>query len=154
MVVSGLMGLQSFWGEMIKKGYELPFKNIVYIGVHDQDDYEKDFVAKNDIKFYTRDDVRKYGTAEIVNLVLREDLSHVDNIHVSFDVDVMDPFVFPCTGVPVPDGLSFDEVTNLMGYISSDHRVKSLDVVEFNPMVNPTMVPQCIDVLRNILSFF
>ncbi|OTF80382.1 arginase, non-hepatic 3-like protein [Euroglyphus maynei] len=56
-------------------------------------------------------------------------------IHVSFDVDSMDPMIIPSTGTPVAGGLTFRETLQIGEYIHRTGRMIALDVVEFNPNI-------------------
>lgn len=135
MVVSGLMGLESFWGTAIAAGYELRPENIVYVGARDMDPYEKEFIQKHDIRVYSSDDIRRHGARAVMGKVLYDDLAHVQNIHCSFDVDVIDPTIFPATGTPVPGGITTIDAMYIMMSIGDDVRFSSMDLVEFNPML-------------------
>ena len=63
-------------------------------------------------------------------------LDHVDNIHVSFDVDSLDPHIAPGVGTPVPGGLTFREAHLLMETIADSKKLSSMDIVEINPMLD------------------
>ena len=60
----------------------------------------------------------------------------VQAVHVSFDLDALDPLVFPATGVTVPGGLTYREAHLLMELLHDDGRVRSLDLVEINPILD------------------
>lgn len=133
MVVSGLLGVQSFWGERVSEEYALSPKNIVYVGARDIDAPEMEIIKGLGIKVYTTSDVKQLGIENVMETVLYEDLGHVPRLHLSFDVDVMDPKMFPCTGTPVPHGLTYSETRSVMKSMRHDSRFWSMDVVEFNP---------------------
>jgi arginase len=70
---------------------------------------------------------------------VKETLAHLSGckrIHVSFDVDSLDPTISVGTGTPVPDGLFVDEAQQLLSGLCSDPRTASLDVVEINPALD------------------
>ncbi len=63
----------------------------------------------------------------------------VDAVHISFDLDVLDPSILPGTGTPVPGGLSLDEARIVVQELCAwDGPVRSLDWVELNPALDPT----------------
>lgn len=63
-------------------------------------------------------------------------LNGSENLHISFDVDVLDPAVAPGTGVPEPDGLMLDEAMNVLSEAFRRNKVVSFDLEEFNPSLD------------------
>lgn len=104
MPISFLLGLQEpnkvspfSWVPPVLK----PNK-IVYIGLRDVDAGEKKILKENNIKAFSMHEVDKYGIGKVVDMAL----GHVNPnrdlpIHLSFDVDALDPSVAPSTGTPV-----------------------------------------------------
>ena len=80
-------------------------------------------------------DVRSKGAKAAVASTLAH-LAECDRIHVSFDVDSMDPSISVGTGTPVPDGLFADEASELLQGFCSDRKTATLDVVEINPSLD------------------
>lgn len=83
---------------------------LVYIGLRDLDQGERRILKELKIKCFTMHDVDKYGIGRVMELAL----DHVNPgrdrpIHLSFDVDALDPTVAPSTGTPVRGGLTFRE---------------------------------------------
>ncbi len=77
-------------------------ENLVYIGLRDVDAGEKKILRENNIKAFSMHEVDKYGIGKVVDMAL----DHVNPgrnkpIHLSFDVDALDPSVAPSTGTPV-----------------------------------------------------
>ena len=80
--------------------------DIAYIALRDVDPAEKEIIERFGIKAFSMEDVDELGIVE----VLKQCLSHVDpenerQLHLSFDIDAMDPSLAPATGTPVPRGL-------------------------------------------------
>jgi arginase len=63
-------------------------------------------------------------------------LRHLDSIHISLDMDSLDPYEAPGVGTPVPGGLTYREAHLLMEILGDSHRVRSLDIVEINPILD------------------
>ena len=63
-------------------------------------------------------------------------LSHTSRLHVSLDLDCLDPTEAPGVGTPVPGGLTYREAQLLMEMLSDTNRVTSVDVVEVNPILD------------------
>lgn len=91
------------------------------------------------IQAYTSADVRKKGMAKVAQEIL-EKVAHRP-LHVSFDIDSLDPAVAPATGVPVAEGLNIAEVTYLGQTLAKNQNLRSVDIVEINPAIgNPDQV--------------
>lgn len=109
--------------------------NIVMIGVRDLDAQERLDLRVSGVKVLTMRDIDENGMANVIHAALNV-LGNVDAIHVSFDLDSLDPTVAPGVGTPVPGGLSYREAHLLMEMLADDGRVRSLDLVEVNPILD------------------
>jgi arginase len=107
----------------------------VILGLRSVDVEERRLLKEAGIRVYTMKEVDAYGIASVVRRALR-DLSHLDRIHLSFDLDVIDPDVAPGVGTPVRGGLSYREAHLVMELINEAEIVTSLDVVEVNPILD------------------
>jgi arginase len=63
-------------------------------------------------------------------------LSHLSRIHISLDMDSLDPTEAPGVGTPVPGGLTYREAHLLMEILGDSGRVTSMDIVEINPILD------------------
>ena len=102
MPVSFLMGLGSPVDEFSWVKPLLKPSRIVYIGLRDLDVGEKKILKENGIKAFSMHEVDRWGIGRVVEMAL----DHVNPernqpIHLSFDVDALDPSVAPSTGTPV-----------------------------------------------------
>lgn len=80
----------------------LKANRLVYIGLRDVDAAEKRILKKNNIKAFSMHEVDKYGIGKVVEMALDAVNPNKDlPIHLSFDVDALDPSVAPSTGTPV-----------------------------------------------------
>ncbi|CAG5129633.1 unnamed protein product [Candidula unifasciata] len=108
--------------------------DIAYIGLRDVDPAERAIIEKFGICSYSMQEVDKFGIREVVDRALQQlDPSGTRPIHLSFDVDGMDPSLTPSTGTPVPGGLSLRETLYLAEKIAETGRLSVLDVAEVNP---------------------
>ena len=102
MPVSFLLGIGSkvdifSWVQTILKP-----ERLVYIGLRDVDPGEKKILRDHNIKAFSMHDVDKYGIGKVVDMALDHVNPERDRpIHLSFDVDALDPSVAPSTGTPV-----------------------------------------------------
>ena len=117
------------------KGAKVEAQNIVQIGIRDLDPKERVRLRQSDITVLTMRDIDEEGMAEIANQALAK-LSHLDRIHVSLDMDSLDPDAAPGVGTPVPGGLSYREAHLLMEILGDSGKVQSLDIVEVNPILD------------------
>lgn len=133
MVVSALMGRCP--PALTVGGVRLLPNQIVQIGIRDLDAEEKIALAGSGIKVFTMRDVDENGMAMVVHAALNA-LGNVDAIHISFDMDSLDPKIAPGVGTPVPGGLTYREAHLLLEMLADDGRVRSLDLVEVNPILD------------------
>jgi len=135
MVVAGLLGLEKALRGLgvTQEKHRLRSDSIVYVGARDIDPLEVDIINSLGIRVYTSEEVHKKGVDWVMDEVLYRDLAHTDFIHMSYDVDVIDPEVFPCTGTPFPGGMSYDQAIGIADAIRRDPRLVSMGLVEFNP---------------------
>jgi len=111
-------------------------RNIVIIGLRDVDPEEKRNLKEAGVKCFTMADVDQLGMAEVASLALAHLPAHLQSLHVSFDVDSLDPQVAPGVGTPVKGGLTYRELHLLMELLAADGRVASAEVVEVNPILD------------------
>lgn len=102
MPVSFLLGIGSKVQEYALVKPALKANRLVYIGLRDIDSGEKKILKENNIKAFSMHEVDKWGIGKVVEMAL----DHVNPkrelpIHLSFDVDALDPTVAPSTGTPV-----------------------------------------------------
>ena len=115
---------------------KLKAENCAMIGIRSVDPEERKNIRKLNLPVYTMSDIDKTGIHRIINRVLKQFNEKVDHIHVSFDVDSVDPAVAPGVGTPVKGGLTYREAHLLMESIAECGCMSSLDVAEVNPILD------------------
>src|SRR5918997_509165 len=110
-------------------------EDVVLVGLRRVDPEERRLLAEAGVQTYTMKDVDAHGIARVVDQVL-DDLSHLKRIHLSFDLDVVDPGIAPGVGTPVRGGLTYREAHLLMELLGEAATITSLDVVEINPILD------------------
>ena len=136
MPLAALCGLGS--RELVdlgRAGPKLRPQDVVLIGVRDLDDAERVLLRESGIAVYTMRDIDDRGLAAVARAAL-ERLAHLGRLHVSLDMDCMDPREAPGVGTPVTGGLTYREAHLLMEILADDGRVGSIDVVEINPILD------------------
>lgn len=124
--------------DLVNLGHEGPKlrpQEIAMIGIRDLDGAEREALAGAGIHVYTMRDVDELGMAMVARRALSH-LNHLPRIHVSLDMDSIDPDVAPGVGTPVPGGLSYREAHLLMEILAESTKVASIDVVEINPILD------------------
>ena len=102
MPVSFLLGIAGHHDEFAWVKPALRANRLVYIGLRDIDSGEKRILKKNGIKAFSMHEIDKYGIGKVVEMALDAVNPNRDlPIHLSFDVDALDPTVAPSTGTPV-----------------------------------------------------
>lgn len=118
-----------------KPGPTLTPAQIVQIGVRDLDAKERSRLATSGIHVFTMRHVDELGMAAVARQAL-DRLRHLSFLHVSLDMDSLEPDEAPGVGTPVPGGLSYREAHLLMEILGDSGRVRSLDIVEINPILD------------------
>lgn len=104
----------------------LNFNKLTYVGIRDIDDFEGETIKENNIRVLDTTNVIRY-----IN-------SLEGPIHISFDVDALDPELIDSTGTAVPNGMESEEVRAIILAALNKNKLVSLDVVEFNTQLgNP-----------------
>ena len=105
------------------------------IGIRSVDRGEKQLVKEHGLDIYDMRYIDEIG----MRRVMEEALEGVDadtHLHVSFDVDMLDPSIAPGTGTRVPGGVNYREAQLIMEMIADTGRMASLDLVEVNPALD------------------
>ncbi len=136
MVLAAALGLA---GDMFKgEGWGLPALaqgRVALIGVRSLDEGERALLRELNARVFTMSDVDRLG----VERAVREALAHVAGsgfVHVSLDMDALDPDVAPGVGTPVRGGLSYREAHLALELVAESGLATSLDVVEVNPILD------------------
>jgi arginase len=109
--------------------------HIVQIGIRDLDPGEQQRLKRSGIHVFTMPHLDELGVAAVARQAL-DRLRHVGRIHVSLDMDSLDPGEAPGVGTPVRGGLTYREAHLLMEILGDSGRVQSLDIVEINPILD------------------
>ncbi len=110
-------------------------KDVVLIAIRDLDDGERENIRKLGVNIFTMEQIDKYGMSVVMEKALRK-LTKTDFLHVSLDLDAVDPSVAPGVGTPVKGGLDYREAHLIMETLFEHGRVNSLEVVEVNPILD------------------
>jgi arginase len=136
MVLAAALGLAG--DSFARDGWPLPAVEpgkLALVGVRSLDDGERDLLRELDAKVFTMSEIDRIG----VEPCMREAIAHAAGaafLHVSLDLDVVDPDYAPGVGTPVRGGLSYREAHLAMETVAESGLLDSMDVVEVNPILD------------------
>lgn len=116
-------------------GPKLQAAQLVMVGLRDVDEGERRQLAERNIKVYTMREVDELGMARIGYDIL-DWFADRTQIHLSLDLDGLDPRIAPGVGTPVPGGFTYREAHLLMEILADSQKLHSMDVVEVNPILD------------------
>ena len=135
MALAAALGLA---GERFDGRWPLPAAEptrVALVGVRALDEGERELLGRLDARVYTMSDVDRLG----VERAVRESLAHIAGpgfVHVSLDMDALDPDVAPGVGTPVRGGLSYREAHLALELVAESGLADALEVVEVNPILD------------------
>jgi len=112
----------------------LRFDRICYVGLRDVDEGEKVILQQQGIKHFWASDVSTKGIAAVTEEIL--EATKGLPIHISFDIDGLDPVYAPATGTAVHDGITLQDGIYLCQKLADTGRIISMDLVEVNPTLS------------------
>jgi len=111
-------------------------RNIAIVGLRDLDAQERKNLVRTGVNIYTMEEIDRHGMHRVMGKALRDLLKRVDGIHVSFDLDSVDPVYAPGVGTPVKGGLDYREAHLAMEMVAESGKMWSLELVEVNPIID------------------
>lgn len=105
---------------------------ITYVGLRDIDPFELKLLSDLQIDYFTSDFIKTNGLQKVLNRIQFKN-KLFDNIHLSFDIDSLDPKYGLCTGVPALSGLEIDDVMQIFELVRETQKLTNFDFVEINP---------------------
>ncbi len=120
-----------------KDGQKVKPENVVIIGARSVDPGERQLIKEQGIKVFTMHEIDKHGMTAVMEEVLaylKE--RNVDGVHLSLDLDGLDPLYTPGVGTPVPGGISYRESHLAMEMLEESGMITSAEFVEVNPILD------------------
>lgn len=109
-------------------------EDTVLVGIRDVDGPERLMLRESGMHIFTMREIDELGIREVVRRALDLACAHTQALHVSFDMDFVDPQYAPGVGTPCPGGPTYREAHLAMEMIADSGRLTSLDMVEVNPI--------------------
>ena len=110
--------------------------NVALVGIRSLDAGEKKRLKETGVQVHTMSDIDRHGVHRIMKKALDQVTAGTDFVHVSLDLDAVDPSVTPGVGTPVKGGLDYREAHLIMELIADAGIMTSLEVVEVNPILD------------------
>ncbi len=118
------------------KDSKLRADKLVYIGCRDLDLGERRILKKLGITVFTMHEIDRYGMSDVIDRAIEIAGKGTEGIHVSFDLDSLDPAIVEGTGTRVPGGLTYRESNLALEMIAQTERLVSAEFVEVNPLID------------------
>lgn len=112
-------------------------KNLVIIGARSVDEGERELIKEKGIKVYSMHEIDRLGMAAVMEDALAYLRSReIDGLHLSLDLDGLDPMYTPGVGTPVPGGITYRESHLAMEMLQESNLLTSAEFVEVNPVLD------------------
>jgi arginase len=118
-----------------RPGPKVSPEQVVIIGLRDLDPEEKVLLKNSGCTMYTMRDIDELGMHAVLMKALTK-FDYLSRIHLSFDMDVMDPIEAPGVGTPSHGGLTYREGQLIMETIADTNKLHSVDIMEINPILD------------------
>lgn len=135
------------------EGTKVKEENIFHIGGRDIDTKERELLNSTNVNLYDKSVIDTHGFKWILDDILEKCKNQdIDALHISFDIDFMDKHLVPGTGTRVDDGYSVEESKYILRKLMESNMVKSMDFVEFNPLLDEK--DKTLDICNELLKYF
>lgn len=111
-------------------------ENVVIIGARDLDPGEREFIKKHQIKVFTMHEIDRLGMARVMDEAIQIVSKGTDGVHLSLDLDGLDPKEAPGVGTPVVGGMTYRESNLAMEMLAEANILTSAEFVEVNPILD------------------
>lgn len=114
-------------------------ESVVYVGLRDVDHAEREAIHSRGIAAYTMHEIDRHGIGAVMEAALGHLLARDPHrpLHLSYDIDAVDPVLAPATGTAVRGGLTFREAHFVAEAVALTGNLASADIVELNPSLTP-----------------
>jgi arginase len=110
--------------------------NVALVGIRSLDTGEKKRLKETGVQVHTMSDIDRHGVHRVMKKALARVTDGTQFVHVSLDLDAVDPSVTPGVGTPVKGGLDYREAHLIMEVIADAGVMTSLEIVEVNPILD------------------
>lgn len=107
-------------------------KNVAIFGTRDLDKNEEKLMKRTGTNYFPYDYIHSVGLIETLEQ-LRNKMNNVKRLHLSIDLDSLNPFLAPGVSVPVNNGFSLKDILSIFDFLFERFEIVSIDIVEYNP---------------------
>ncbi|WP_050033068.1 arginase [Halorubrum halophilum] len=136
MPLAAALGLGEFAGSDWANAPGLNPENVALVGLRSVDDAEVEVIRDRGFAAYTMSDIDERGITDVTEEAMAEASAGVDGVHVSLDLDWLDPKEAPGVGTPVRGGVTYREAHSAMEVVAESDAVRSMELVEVNPTLD------------------
>jgi arginase len=111
-------------------------ENVVLVGIRSIDEDEAKLIAKTGVRCITMPEIDRRGIADVMAEAIKIATEGTDGVHLSLDLDALDPMFAPGVGTPVNGGFTYRESHLAMEMLAASKALVSVDVVEVNPILD------------------
>ncbi|MFK5602476.1 arginase [Haloferax volcanii] len=136
MPLAAALGIGDFAGVEWANAAGLKEENVAIVGLRSVDDAEAEAIRDSDVTVYTMSDIDERGVTAVTNDALDVATDGTDGVHVSLDLDWLDPREAPGVGTPVRGGVTYREAHAAMELVARSEAMRSFELVEVNPILD------------------
>lgn len=137
MPVSALLGIgHKDLINICGSGSAVHASNTALIGIRSVDKEEKKLCASSGVNYYSSEDLKTRGANNLIGEVIEKVTKETQGIHLSVDIDWLDPSIAPGVSTPSLKGASHDEAFAVLELIAKNTNILSMDFVELNPLMD------------------
>lgn len=133
--LAAITGYEKKYLTEFHKGSFYRFENIVIIGGRDIDELEQKNLEDANIKVFSTNQINKLGMKKVMEEAIKIASKNTEGIHISYDLDVIDPQIAMGVSVPAENGINLEQVKeSIFEIVKNKKIIKSFDLVEYNPL--------------------
>ncbi|WP_144902970.1 arginase [Halobellus captivus] len=136
MPLAAILGVGEFADIEWANAAGLSEDNVAIVGLRDVDETERAAIAESDVTTFTMSDIDERGIANVADDALDVAAAGTDGVHVSLDLDWLDPREAPGVGTPVRGGVTYREAHAALEAVAERDCLRSMELVEVNPILD------------------
>jgi arginase len=136
MPLAAVLGVGDFAGVEWANAAGLSEENVAIVGLRDVDETERAAIHESDVTTFTMSDIDERGITNVVDDALAVATDGTDGVHVSLDLDWLDPREAPGVGTPVRGGVTYREAHSALETVAETGLLRSMEAVEVNPILD------------------
>jgi arginase len=136
---------------------QLPPSQLVYVGLRDIDPAERHLITSLNIKAFTMHEIDRWGIGRVMEEAFDHLLKTMPDrpLHLSYDIDALDPLIAPATGTTVRGGLTYREAHYVAEAVAYTGLLASAEIVELNPFLsNEDGAAETVDLGMQLITSF